>query len=983
MQPSSPLVGRDVEVSRLSELLDAARAGRGGGAVLLGEAGIGKSSLADAIAAQAIARGFTAAWGRCPSLSLAPYWPWRQLLAALPDSGARELLDGSGSSSRAELFSGLLGVLERTAADRPLLLILDDVHRADEATLELLAFAADQVRGTRIVLLVISRDDPAELAGPAASALAGLPAWMARLDIAGLGQAATAELVREVIPTASDELVANIHRRTGGNPFFVSEVARLHAGRQQQGVASGQDVPTAVQHVLSRRFARIGQEAVRLLEVAAVVGKLDLPVLAAVAGLGEEAALTLLDEPLRARLLVGSGPDLRFAHDLVRETLYAGLSEQARARLHRSVAAAIPDGEPGALAEHWARALGPEARLRAAAHALAAGESASTAMAYEQAARYFRWALADGAGDPITVRLELGRSQVLAGEVDPGRDTLRQVADAANRAGRPADAVRAVLAMGSGLGGFEVDIGDPAQERLLAQALPALPDDDLATRAAGLARLSLVRALSASPEERAEQARQAAELAAGVGEPAIEAAALAALNDALSGPDHVRVRLEGADRIVAIADQVADTALALLGLRLRLVARLESGDIAGVDHDIAEYDLRAKRLRLPLYAWPVPLWRGMRAAMNGDGGLAIRCADEVDRLGREAGSTNAAMMAWVLRLQQAKAGGSPVAFASLMEQVARWNLEPSQWDCCLASIYACSGVLDRARFHLDRMLAAGLDSIPKDSEWVELMWQLAEAALVLADRPVAEALRERLAPYAGVWAVDGVGGACFGPVSDMVARLDGFLAGADPAAPRRSELSEVAELRRDGRVWHVAFRGRRATVQHTKGMADLATLVTRPGHEVHVLDLVEAAGGPARRETGADSGPVLDHQARTAYQARLRELEEDIGAAVSDADLGRVSTLTAERDFLLAELAGALGLSGRDRVMGDPAERARKAVTMRIATAQKAIAETHPELARHLHLSVSTGRFCCYRPERPVAWRTRTDDATPDVAPQV
>ncbi|MGH3860706.1 MAG: hypothetical protein ACRDSQ_14090, partial [Actinokineospora sp.] len=466
------------------------------------------------------------------------------------------------------------------------------------------------------------------------------------------------------------------------------------------------------------------------------------------------------------------------------------------------------------------------------------------------------------------------------------------------------------------------------------------------------------------------------------GAPTVEAAALAALNDALSGPDHVRARLDGADRIVDIADQAADTALALLGLRLRLVARLESGDIAGVDHDIAEYDLRAKRLRVPLYTWPVPLWQGMRAAMDGDSERVACCADEVDRLGREAGSTNAAMMAWALRLRQAKTDGSPIAFASLLEEVARWGLEPSQWDCCLASIYAYSGVLDRARFHLDRMSAAGLDSIPKDSEWVELMWQLAEAVLVLADRQVAEALRERLAPYVDLWAVDGVGSACFGPVSDMVARLDAFLAGTD-AAPRLLELSEVAELRRDGRVWHLAFRGRQATVQHSKGMADLATLVTRPGQEVHVLDLVEAGGGPARGEAGADSGPVLDRQARNAYQARLRELEEDLAAAVSDADLGRVSAFTAERDFLLDELAGALGLSGRDRLLGDPAERARKAVTMRIATAQKAIAETHPELARHLRLSVSTGRFCCYRPERPVAWRTRADDATADVAPQV
>ena len=234
-------------------------------------------------------------------------------------------------------------------------------------------------------------------------------------------------------------------------------------------------------------------------------------------------------------------------------------------------------------------------------------------MAYEDAARYFGWALADGAGDEITVRLGLGQSQVLAGEVDAGRETLRQVAAAANRVRRPVDAVRAVLAMGSGLGGFEVDVSDTTQERLLAEALDALPDDDLATRAAGLARLSLTRTLVASPEERAEQAREAVELAARIGQPAIEGAALAALNDALAGPDHVKDRLQAAERIVAIADAEADTALALLGLRLRLVARLELGDLAGVDHDIAEYDVRAKRLRLPLYLLARP-------ALEGDAG---------------------------------------------------------------------------------------------------------------------------------------------------------------------------------------------------------------------------------------------------------------------------------------------------------------------------------------------------------------------------
>jgi hypothetical protein len=362
----------------------------------------------------------------------------------------------------------------------------------------------------------------------------------------------------------------------------------------------------------------------------------------------------------------------------------------------------------------------------------------------------------------------------------------------------------------------------------------------------------------------------------------------------------------------------------------------------------------------------------MRAQMKGDSERAMCCADEVEKLGREAGSTNAALMAFTMRLQQAKAEEDPVGLASLVEEVSRFGVwDPSQWDCCLASIYAYMGVLDRARFHLDRVVESGLDNVPKDAEWLELLWQVAEASLVLADKQVARAIHERLTPYSELYAVDGIGGAVFGRVSEILGRIDTFLADERlPEHPTLLDVSESGELRREGRVWQVGFRGRHVTVPHSKGMTDLATLVARPGREVHVLDLVEAAGGPSRREAGGDTGPVLDQQARDAYRRRLADLDDDLAEAAQNADLGRVSSLTGERDFLLAELAGAIGLGGRDRVSGDRAERARKAVTMRISTALKAIAEAHPDLAQHLSRSVSTGRFCCYRPERPVTWRT-------------
>ena len=166
-------------------------------------------------------------------------------------------------------------------------------------------------------------------------------------------------------------------------------------------------------------------------------------------------------------------------------------------------------------------------------------------------------------------------------------------------------------------------------------------------------------------------------------------------------------------------------------------------------------------------------------------------------------------------------------------------------------------------------------------------------------------------------------------------------------------------------------------------MRDLAVLLARPGREVHVLDLVEASGGPSRAEAGTDTGPMLDATARAAYQRRLVDLEDEIETAARDSDLGRLTTLEAEKEFLAAELAAALGLGGRPRVSGDRVERARKAVAMRIGTALKAIEGEHPDLARHLRNSVSTGRSCSYRPDQEVTWQltTRRDIAMPDVAP--
>jgi hypothetical protein len=117
------------------------------------------------------------------------------------------------------------------------------------------------------------------------------------------------------------------------------------------------------------------------------------------------------------------------------------------------------------------------------------------------------------------------------------------------------------------------------------------------------------------------------------------------------------------------------------------------------------------------------------------------------------------------------------------------------------------------------------------------------------------------------------------------------------------------------------------------------------------------------------AGEALDAEARAQYRARLADLEEEVAAADADNDGEWASRGRTERDFLLTELAAAVGLGGRPRRMLDPAERARKAVTGRIRDAVNHLEVAHPALGRHLRRSVRTGTFCTYDPAEPTAWR--------------
>ena len=194
---------------------------------------------------------------------------------------------------------------------------------------------------------------------------------------------------------------------------------------------------------------------------------------------------------------------------------------------------------------------------------------------------------------------------------------------------------------------------------------------------------------------------------------------------------------------------------------------------------------------------------------------------------------------------------------------------------------------------------------------------------------------------------------------------------AEAARAATAAGTERNELCREGDAWRVTFDGVTVRAAHLKGFADLAVLLSRPGTEVHCLELMDGAA-----ETATDAGPVIDARARRQYQERILELQGDIDEARDHNDAVRAEHAEAELDALVGQLSEAFGLHGSPRRTGTSAEKARTAVTYRIRSAQRRLMELSPDLGRHLENSIRTGTWCSYQPERETRWEVRAEPLT-------
>ena len=611
------LIGREREVAALSGWLEEALNGRPRLVLCGGEPGIGKTRLASELAEVARRRGVPTVWGRAPEgVAPAPFGLWLQVLSSDPTAlaAARASPTEDPEAARFVLFDRVSERIREKAGADGLVVVIDDVQRADEPSLLLLMHLVRNLRGDRLMMLATARTVPSEATQAWQAMLPDLlrePATE-RLQLGGLTVDDTIRCIASITGRTIDDRAGRLlHRATKGNPFFVTELAWASTTTDEDnGVIA---VPESVLEVVARRVEGLSGAAGQLLAVAAVLGEqFSLPVAASLVDRPVTVCLPLLEEAAKAGLVEPSSVrgDWRFSHALVRDALEARIPLADRVCLHRGAAEAIErtyggqlDHRLADLARHWSVVATTGERDNAVRWAGLAAEEAMRVLAYEESARLFRLALqAGGAGlnDASRGRLLLGlvHAEWRSGRLEACRETCKAVVDTARRTRQPTLLAEAALALEPiGALAWDLDLVMWCKE-----ALAGVDGGDLVLRARLLARLTEA-SIYAGEEVADETSELALLLADKSDEVTAVVAALRARQLAMSGPEHVDERTILADRMVDAGLLLRRPSIEMWGRLWRIDAHWERGELPAIASALARLEWCVDHVGGPMARW--------------------------------------------------------------------------------------------------------------------------------------------------------------------------------------------------------------------------------------------------------------------------------------------------------------------------------------------------------------------------------------------
>ena len=825
-------VGRRVQLGRLHERIAQLRHG-GGLVALVGEAGIGKSTFADRLVTDALASGIAVAQTRCHDAA-PPLWPWLQLVQGLHTDGpstarerAEQTLRGDGQTmidERSAVFGAyevVLRAIREVAELTPLMLFVDDLHLADPATLTLLALLAGELASMPVLMVVAARDDEGDRSFAERMADLLSRRGAERVTIRGLDPDDVAMFARrfpDVDP--SDDLIAALHERTGGNPYFLTQLARLLSSTSRGGRLTAADVraaaiPDDLRGVLNRRISRLPAETQSVLAFAAVTGReADLIVVERAADLNNQDLMLALEPAIAAGLLVELDERwaCRFVHPLVPEVVISDMSRLRRARLHSRVARALLTidarrGDVTEIAYHLLEA-GPVGEPdEAIDYARRAARRAEGQGIWSESVRLLRSALA--LADTVStvsretrcdLLIELGQSLRWAGDAAGSHTVLETAISCAFELGDQHRLAMAAVAFGAirTWGTRNYGFTDPAVIDILRRQLEAAGWDD-ALRVRLLCTLGIELHYTDRAAEGLAHVADGVALARSTGDNELLGSALVSQCFVTRSPDHLAEHRHAAQDALALAGRgIADADE--LTARIHLLSEhLRSGDFGSFESDLARCRDAASRLHSNELDAHLAFSETGLALLEGRWDDASRLCDVANAALRNTNSPGAewSRLAGLVAVRRTRGLLHEVA-ADLSSTRAHSGYDAFRPFDVLAVLETEEP--ERALALVDRAWCA----VRRDWTWFFAIGGWAEVATVLGV-PDPAAIYDELLPFAGEIAIAGSGLDAGGPVDGLLAGLAERL-GRPGDARRHARASLQREQQLGIRAWEPRSR---------------------------------------------------------------------------------------------------------------------------------------------------------------------------------
>jgi tetratricopeptide (TPR) repeat protein len=797
----APFVGREDIMDRLAQRYRLVAEARRQFVVLCGEPGVGKTRLTAEFARRAHAAGATVLYGRSPAESIVSYQPFitaiqqylahedGSALAVQLDLELRELgrfipglrrrvstLSGEPiavepDARRYRLFEAVTRVLAFIAADKPVVLILDDLQWADTSTALLLRHIVGQLPDAKLLLLGTLRDVESCDAEDLVQLLArmGPEQSFERVSVSGLDAEETAALVAaHDIGDPTEGFIRGLLHATAGNPLFIGETLKSlsetdtpsRSGVVSERALSRIGVPEAAKDMIAQRILRLGKTARDVLAVAAVAGtEFHLGVLDELMDVAEDEIIAALEEAAAAGLVREADEQIdrfEFSHALVREALFEQQSTSRRVRRHHRIGEALerigaPSTTPAELAHHFFAGRTVDAGRKALGYCVQAGDAAARALAHEDAVQQYRRALValDMQSAPDEARrcevlLALGRAELRHGN-PAARATFQDAAQLARHTGDPAQLGRAAL----GFAGRYTPAGIVDREAivLLEEALEVVGEDDGALRAKLTARLANALQFAQDPARVGALSHAALVTARQIGDTPTLVAALESRHAALLHIEHLDERLRLGEEFLALAEGVGERELQAVALHWRIFDLLEASDVAEARRAHRALAELAEELRQPLYRHFAVGWEVVWAQMQGRVGDSERLALEAFELGRQALARDAETV-YAIQLMTLRNREDLLSdYVDAIEAAIAKFPSLVGWRAVLPLAHLAAGDVPAAVAEFEQLAEDGFAALPRDMFWFTAACVLAEACAKIGDGARAAELYELLLPY--------------------------------------------------------------------------------------------------------------------------------------------------------------------------------------------------------------------------------------------